>query len=200
MPHQLRAVFCKEEEGRARQRGQRQSVRVRLWRETTEGSETHETEASLPSHGNGWGVSHPHFSISSPFQENKQKLNTIFHEFPTANNTTSSFCKIQSLSFSQECQLFVRSVHAAALSLLNRLCKSFCNCLVLEQEHFKQKIPEESHALPLSKALAWFKNNLLGIITEYPESLLSKDLFTPLKSECQIAMCSTNILLTFCSF
>lgn len=92
---------------------------------------------------------------------------------------------------------------AATLSLLNRLCKSFCNCLVLELEHFKQKLPEESYALPLSKALARFKKKLLGIITEpakYPESLLSKDLITPLKPECQISMCSPNISLTFCSF
>lgn len=129
----------------------------------------------------------PHFK-----RINKNSTLNIFTKFATAKNTTLSFCKIQSLSFSHKWQFSVRSVHAAALSLLNRLCKFFHNCLVLELEHLKQKLLEESHALPFSKALAWFKKNLLGIITEpakYPESLLPKDLFTPLKPECQIATC-----------
>lgn len=89
--------------------------------------------------------------------------------------TTLSFCRMPSLSFSHKCQFSVRSVHAATWSLLNRLCKSFHNCLVLELKHFKQKLPEESHVLPLlSKALAQFKKkkNLLGITIEpakYPK-------------------------------
>lgn len=141
----------------------------------------------------------PHFK-----RINKNSTLNIFHKFAAANNTTLSFGRIQSLSFSHKCQFSIGSVHAATWSLyLNRLCKSFHNCLVLELKHSKQKLSEESHALPLSKALASFIKNLLGITTEpakYPESPLLKDLFTPLKPDCQIALCSTNILLTFCSF
>lgn len=57
---------------------------------------------------------------------NKNSTLNIFHEFATAKNTTLFFCKIQSLSFSYKCEFSVVSAHAAALSLLNRLCKSFC--------------------------------------------------------------------------
>lgn len=140
----------------------------------------------------------PHFK-----RINENATLNIFHKSAAANNTTSSFCKTHSLSISHKCQFSIRSVHAATLSLLNRLCKSFHNCLVLELELFKQKLPEESHFCLFPELWLGFKRTwLLGIITEpakYPESLLSKDLLTPLKPECQTAMCSMNILLTFCS-
>lgn len=125
--------------------------------------------------------------------------------------TTLSFCRMPSLSFSHKCQFSVRSVHAATWSLLNRLCKSFHNCQVLELKHFKQKLPEESHVLPLlSKALAQFKKKKpLGYhhrtckiprITAIKGFIHTTETEFIHTTECQIAMCSTNILLTFCSF
>lgn len=159
VPGQLRAVFWEEEEGRERRRGQRQSV-------TEPGcggkpqKEARHTRLRQAFHRIEMGSVYLILTSASPPHFKKRIENStlnIFHKFANANNYVSSFHKNQSPSFPHKYQFPARLVHAAALCLFNRLCQSFHNCLVLELEHFKQNPPEGSHALPLSKALVWFK-------------------------------------------
>lgn len=95
-------------------------------------------------------------SASSPQFKKRNKNSTlnILNEFANANDYMLSFYKNQTPPFPHKFQFSVRLVHAATLLLFYRkVCKSFHKCLVLELKHFKQKLPEGSHALSLSKAL-----------------------------------------------
>lgn len=142
-------------------------------------------------------------SIFSLFQEKKQKFDTKQISQVVSNNCTSSFYKNQTPSSPHKCQFSVRLAHAATLHLFDSLSLS-ATASCWNWSTSNRSSVKDPMLCPFPKLWLSLKTHWLvyhhWICKMLRNQLLSEGLFTQLKPERQITVCSTNFLLIFCSW